>query len=164
MTSTALTRLKESWCSRLDLLSPCTHTPAPVCHGSFQSCVRAHEPKSLQLQGGYQSGPERQRETNNNKESDDKAGVIINCIYTCLQINQCLHSKAPHKAVTRFPKSNYLYFQASKPNYSPVFATEKGLGAITLLLPSADYILNISTYAFVSFLVKVAKWCFTWGR
>lgn len=83
------------------------------------------------------------------KRENDETGVNINCIYTCLQINQCLHSKAPHKAVTRFRKSNYLYFQASKPNYSLVFATEKGLGAITFLLPFLDYILNITAYAFV---------------
>lgn len=91
------------------------------------------------------------------REEYDKAGVIIKCIYTCLQINKCLHSTALHKAVTRRPKSNYLYFQASKPNYSPVFVMEKGLGAITLLPPSQDYILNISPHAFVFLLLKVAK-------
>lgn len=141
-----------------------SHDAAPSvrCHPAPTSplwCVMVHSKVVSQLmsQSNCSSkgvirvvlrGGGRQNKIN---RKNDKAGVIINCIYTCLQINQCLHSMAPHKALTRFPKSNYLYFQATKPNYAPAFASEKGLGAITLLLPSLDCILNISTCAFVFF-------------
>lgn len=69
------------------------------------------------------------------KRQNYKVGVTINCIYTCLQINECLYSVTPNKAVTRFPKSNYFYFCVSKPNYSAVFATEKGLGQLHSCCP-----------------------------
>lgn len=70
------------------------------------------------------------------KRKKYKAGVIINWTCTGLQTNESPKSMTPHKAVTRFPRSNYLYSQASKPNYVPVFATKKGLGQLHSCCPT----------------------------